>query len=176
VTRVATFENYVEGDSFKPTLFDPISGILFHDATGGTHSFEIEYSSTIFGGGYYLVNGGYTPGAPPSWTGNFGFSADLPIAASRVSFDISYVVGDLSGVTLTGYDAANQIVAKRNGPFPVANPFTLEITSSQYDITHFTVTVNGVSVGYDNVSYTVVPEPGLVVGAVAVLRRRGRGS
>jgi hypothetical protein len=178
VTRTATFENYVEGQNFQPTLLDPLSGIFFHDATGGTHSFTIEYASTEFGGGNYLTNGIVSPGPTGSWTGDFGFSADLPAPANRVSFDITYNGNHLTGVVLTGYDGSGGVVAQEQGPVSAPSNFTFEITSPHYDITHFTVAVHGgVFTGYDNVSYTVLPEPTglwLALPAAAMIARRRR--
>src|SRR5690242_9324429 len=49
VTRTATFENFAEGQSFKPSFTDPLSGIFFHDSTGPTANFTIDSASGIFG-------------------------------------------------------------------------------------------------------------------------------
>jgi hypothetical protein len=53
------------------------------------------------------------------------------------------------------------VVAQQVPPPGTTNPFTLTITSPQYNITSFRVSVGTGFSGYDNISYTVLPEPSL---------------
>ena len=177
ITRVATFENFAEGQSFKPSFTDPLSGITLRDSTHPSGGFSIEYSSTEFGGGNYLTAGGYAPGPGNHWGANFGFIGDLSSPANNISVDVSYPgFGDSGSVVLKGYDSVGTLIAQQAGAPGAPGPFTLTIHSSQFDIVKLQVTVDAIDTGYDNVSYTILPEPHSVslvlAAAVLALRRR----
>jgi hypothetical protein len=87
-------------------------------------------------------------------------------------------------MVVTGYNAAGTVVAQQLAPVGggTANPYHFEINSGGYDIVRFVVQSPAIGTGYDNVSYTVLPEPGVglvgvgaVVGAVGGRRRGRRG-
>jgi hypothetical protein len=123
VTRVATFENYTEGRSFKPSFTDPLSGITFHDSTSDGNVFAIEYSATQFGGGNYL-SAAYSVGPGFGWSAHFGFTADLPMAARSASVDIGFSDGVGSAFLLQGINAQGIVVASQHGPATSSSPFT----------------------------------------------------
>jgi hypothetical protein len=177
VTRVATFENFSEGDSFKPSFTDPLSGITFRDSSHPGGGFVIDYSATLFGDGNYLTAGVYVPGPGSGFGAFFGFTGDLPQQANEVGVDVRYGA-DRSEVSLQGFDALGNLLAQQGGP-PGQNllPFSLEIHSSAFEIRSFRVSVGGGAAGYDNISYTIVPEPAfawgvLGIGALSMQRRR----
>lgn len=182
VTHVATFENFTEGQAFKPSFTDPLSGITFRDSTASGHGFSIDYAIDPFGVSTYLTSGGYTPGDGRTLGYDFGFTADLPAPAIRVGLDVAYVpgtVGSPAGTMLRAYNTSGAVVAQTTVPGFVASPFHLEATSLAYDIVRLSITVPDIATGYDNVSYTVLPEPvGMtalvcpVLASLAMRRRR----
>ena len=177
VTRVATFENYVPLDGFKPSFTDPLSGITFRNSTHPSQGFIINGSpdGRYFGGGHYLTAGGgpYNGMAP-----YFGFTADLPAPANHVRIDMVYGSGFLPGALLRGFDALGNLVAQQYGPTNIGGQnvqFSLEISDAAYSIRMFQVSVNGGVAGYDNVRYTIVPEPalaGLAMFAISAIACR----
>jgi hypothetical protein len=178
VTRTATFENYSEGQTWSSTFTDPFSGIGFRNSTHPiAGAFVVEYSSTNFGAGNYLTSGGYSPGPIGGFGSYFGFTADLPAAADRVSMQVSCIFESTSNVQLIGFNSKGDPVAAVTAADGLTNPFTLEIDSARYDITTFRVSVNGGAEGYDNISYTILPEPSLLTicsftGFLGCRRRR----
>src|SRR5205085_657843 len=90
-----------------------------------------------------------------------GFSADLPSGSNRVSIAMTYPgFGSTSSVTLTGFNGGGDIIAQQSGPSNAPDPFSLEINSAQFDITRLQVQVPmGFFAAYDNISFTIVPEP-----------------
>jgi hypothetical protein len=179
VTRVATFENFVEGQNFKPGFVDPQSGIRFRDSTHLDGGFTIDYSTTPFGTGNYLTAGGVVAG-PGGWLGAFfGFTADLPEPARRVGMDVTGGLFGISGMAVRGFDSAGVMVAEVVAPVGLAKTFQFELVSGEYDIVRVQAVMPPVATGYDNIRYTVLPEPGGMVGAgvlagVWVGGRRGR--
>src|SRR5207237_3987844 len=116
VTRVATFENFSEGDSFKPSFTDPLSGITFRNSTTSLGGFGIDYSSSAFGGSTYLTSGGYISGPTGIVYGaNFGFTADLPALSNQVSIDVMRSDGDVSQIALIGLNSSGQTIAQQFG-------------------------------------------------------------
>jgi len=171
-TRTATFENFTAGQSFKPAFTDPVSGIRFYDSTHPSGGFVIDYSSTYFGPGNYLTAG---VGPVDGLGSDFGFTSDLPSAADQVSLDVSYVGGLTSLVILRGYALTGELVAEQAGPPDAPRPFHLAIHSDQFNIVKAQVSVGAIDIGYDNVSYRIVPEPSLLSLIVFfVWARRGR--
>jgi hypothetical protein len=158
-TITATFENFKEGDSFEPSFTDPLSDITFSDSTYG--SFGIDYSAMQFGGGNHLATM-VIVGPVSSWDNFFGFTGTLPAPANRVSIDVSYPgFENVSGLLLKAFDGRNNVVAQQFGPpnYP-AEPFTMQVTSSQFDIAKFQIVPNGgIDSVYDNISYTIAPDP-----------------
>jgi hypothetical protein len=178
ITRVATFENFNEGDSFEPSFTDLLSGITFHDSTHANGGFTIEFSGTEFGGGNYLSAGGYAPGPGHSWAGNFGFVGDLPSLAQRVSVDVTHSVGDTSSIKMRAFDADGNLLMVDSAPMGAPPNFVLTVTSRNFAIARFQLQGGAaIATGYDNISYEIVPEPGLVsgllgIGALSMRRRR----
>jgi hypothetical protein len=177
VTRVATFENYTAWTSYSVGFTEPASGIYFHDSTHPPNGgFDVDRSfGVVWSPGYYLTSGG----GPEVYGSFFAFTADLPAAADRVGMDVMYLGAPASNFQLKGYDAAGVVVAQQSGPAVNTQPFHIEISSPSYDIVRIQTFVQGGAVGYDNISYTVLPEPGVALGGVAVGgvvlgRRRGR--
>jgi hypothetical protein len=156
ITRIATFENYAPGAAFQPSFTDALSGITFSRSTnpplpGG---FAINGDPlNLFDGTNYLTAGG---GPNDGLGANFGFSGALPEPADQVSADV-FVQGS-AGVTLNGFDSMGVLVAQESGP-PSTSRFNIEISSSQYNITSFQLSVVDRGTGYDNITYTILPEP-----------------
>jgi hypothetical protein len=184
ITRTATFENYTAGQFFRPSFTDPLSGISFYDSTTPPgYGFAIDGSpnGAYFSGGNYLTAGG----GPFNGLGAyFGFTADLPFAANHVNLEAEYQADSITNVVLKGFDSSGHVVAQESGQASMSNPFTLEIDSAQYNITTFQISVGGGAAGYDNISYTYLPEPAelgllIVAGGVVTAQRncsrRGSG-
>jgi hypothetical protein len=177
VTRTATFENFTPGQFFRPSFTDPLSGITFRDSTHPfSHDFAIDGNP---GGFYFGAPGNYLTagGGPVAALGSyFGFTADLPSPANCVSLDAVYQDDAITTMVLLGLDKTGAVVAQQSPPPGTTNPFTLTITSSQYDITTFRVSIRTGFSGYDNISYTVLPEPSLLgwAGVIALVCRRRR--
>ncbi|HEY1686831.1 MAG TPA: hypothetical protein VGG19_18870 [Tepidisphaeraceae bacterium] len=160
ITKMATFENYTEGQNFKPSFTDPLSGITFFNSTGGTQNFVIEYSSMEFGGGNYLTSALYSPGSGGSWAASFGFTADLPTPANSLSISVTHSIGNTSTIQLEAFNSNNVLVAQKSAISNAPDPFTLEVISTEYDIASFKMIVSSqIGTGYDNISYTYLPEP-----------------
>jgi hypothetical protein len=155
IARTATFENFTVGQTFKPSFTDPISEITFSNATSSVEGFAIASGLSQFAGTHYLNSASDT-----GWTYQFGFTGNIPVSADQVSLEISDGgSSNTAGVTLEGFDANNALVAQQSGSSNEPDPFTLQITSSQYDITSFKVIAAGIFTGYDNIGYTILPEP-----------------
>jgi hypothetical protein len=173
----ATFENFSAGQSFQPSFTDPLSGIHFRNSTNfpAPGGFVIDFSPTYFGGGNYLTAGGIAVGA---LGGNFGFTADLPLAANEVDLDVMYVLNSPTNVLLQGFNTQGTLVAQQAGQTAFRHQFNLAINSANFDISTFKVSVDGGAAGYDNISFVVVPEPTytllLTSGAMLGLMRRRR--
>jgi hypothetical protein len=177
VTKVATFENFTEGQFFTPSFTDPLSGITFSGSTHISGGFAIDYSDTQFGGGNHLA-AAYTPGPTGGWDPNFGFAASFPSPANRASLDVDYQ-NNPSVLLLKAFDSANNLVAQQAGPAPGApDPFTLQVASSQFNIVRVQLISGGsVSTAYDNVSITVAPEPAsiaMAMGSASIMSLRRR--
>jgi hypothetical protein len=176
ITRTATFENYVAGQEFKPSFTDPASEILFSNSTGPTHDFDITNGLPQFNNGNYLTSGSIGLGAESH---QFGFTGSFPVPANAVSLEVSNDgIGNPANVTLEGFDIADTLVTEQSGSASSPDPFILQISSSQYNITSFIVMAVDIDVAYDNISYTILPEPALVslpflgISLLAVRRRK----
>jgi hypothetical protein len=159
VTRTATFENFAAGQAFQPSFVDPLSGITFRNSTNAPApgGFVIDGSDHFFGRGNYLTAGG---GPTDSFGASFGFTADLPAPADTLSLDAIYLADSRANVLLQGINASGIVTAEQAGPGGTSSaPFSLQITSSQFDIASFRVSVVAGASGYDNISFTIVPEP-----------------
>jgi hypothetical protein len=164
ITRVATFENFGSGQILGQSFADPLSGITFRESTHVSQIFVVNYSSTFFGPGRFLSSGVIADGGLGAY---FGFTGDLPLPANHVSIDAMYSGGGPpSQITLQGLDAVGSLVAQQTGPASGSVPFTLAINSAQLDISTIRVIASGVSSGYDNVNFTIIPEP---MGAPALM-------
>ncbi len=157
-------------------VYGSVSGIKFRDSTHLSGGFVIDYSSTFFGPGNYLTAG---VGPVDGLGSHFGFTADLPSGADEVSLDVMYVGGFSSLIILRGYTLTGELVAEQAGPPDAPQPFNLGINSSEFNIRKIQVSADAVSTGYDNIKYTVLPEPGLsssMLISVAMMNRRRRRS
>ncbi|HEY1684385.1 MAG TPA: hypothetical protein VGG19_06460 [Tepidisphaeraceae bacterium] len=169
ITKTATFDNYTAGQSLIPSFTDPLSGITFSYSTLGT-GFVIDGDPLdLYDGSNYLTAGG---GPNDGQGANFGFIGTLHAPANYVALEAF-----AANVTLEGFDSTGTLVAEQTGP--VSSPIgssNLQISSSQYNITSFQVMVTpGGFEGYDNISYTYLPEPTLLpclLGIVALRLRR----
>jgi hypothetical protein len=156
ITRTATFENFTVGEIFKPSFTDSGSGITFSNSTGPTQDFEITDGLSEFGYSNYLSSGSTAPG----WSYQFGFTGGLLSPSNYVSLKVSDGgSSNATGLTLEGFNSVGMIIVQQSGSSIESDPFTLQITSSQYDITSFKVIAAGIFTGYDNISYTILPEP-----------------
>ena len=174
ITRTAAFENYAAGTDLGTSFTDPLSGIAFSDPTP-PHLFFIGNGLPEFGRGNDLAGG--DGGAE----GYLGFVATLPFTSDQVSVDIAWsgTPPGSSGITLEGFNGLNAAGAliTQQTISNAADPYTLQINSNQYNINSFKVEVDAVSAAYDNISYTILPEPSqiscLIAGAsFFVMRRR----
>jgi hypothetical protein len=176
--RTATFENFTEGQSFGPSFTDPLSSESFREPTGPLKGFSIDSASGLFGGGMYLTSGGYSPGPGGGVFSTFGFKGDLPSLANRLSIDVSHLGGDTSQVSLTGFNSLGGVVSQSFGQADAQDPFRIQVTSNSFNFASFQVQVPpGLSAGYDNISFTIVPEPSIVAtlgGIVAFFPRSRR--
>jgi hypothetical protein len=171
ITRVATFENFTRGQQFKSSFTDPISGIVFSDSTTSTGGFTIAGGLSEFGNGNYLNSGGDS-----GWGFQFGFTGTLPVSANFIAIDVSTGgIGNSSSVELKAFNSSNAMIDEKLGPNDQIDAFTLEITSSQYDIAYFEIAAVDIATGYDNISFTTnVPEPSsllLILGVGAFIMR-----
>ena len=113
-TISADFENFIEGDHFRPSFTDPHSGIFFTNSTAANQNFVIEYAndprSSFYSNNKFLSANGLSFGPGFGLPGNFGFTAILPNFASRVTLDagVSDTLNALCTLTLTGYDSTNR--------------------------------------------------------------------
>jgi hypothetical protein len=160
ITRTATFENFTVGQTFKPSFTDPISGIIFTNSTGPTDDFDIADGLVEFSNDNYLGSG-----SPAGWSWEFGFTGKLPAPADQVSIEVSDGgIGYDSNVTLEGLDKNNNVIAEQSGistpPGTFGpDPFTIQIISPDYNVVSFQVIAVGIFTGYDNITYTILPEP-----------------
>lgn len=173
ITETATFENYAPNTFFKPSFIDTLSKITFLASTNPLGGFAIDSDSLdLFDGSNYLTAAVGSNG----FGGNFGFTGDLPEPSNRVSADAIYFNSNSNNnVTLEGFNSSGTLIAQQS--FNSPGIFTLEISSSQYDITTFQIVVNGGFEGYDNISYTYLPEPSvamslLIFAAIPIRRRK----
>jgi hypothetical protein len=163
------FETYAEGDSFKPTLTDPATGLLFYNSVSLTRNFVIEYSDASpavpFLPGHYLVANGYSPGGSGIDFSPFGFSARPPQPVGFVSMDVAYTLnGPLTPSTslaLTGYDSHGQPLASYVVPTYGTDIQTtsLSISDPANAIASFTLSQSGLAIAVDNIVFNPVPEP-----------------
>jgi hypothetical protein len=183
---VASFENFNEGDNFKPSFTDPVSGITFSNSIMGTtaSNFTIEYANSaswpapMFQNNKYLTAGGYAPGNGASLPGQWGFTGTLPQPARTVELDlageslsgtysVSFLIQNIDGVTL-----ASQTVNFTSGP---PQQYHLTQSSANVDIARFLIVpgTNGFDAA-DNIS-ALVPEPTVSIGgAVGLIYALGR--
>jgi hypothetical protein len=178
-----TFENYFEGKSFGfgSSFTDLATDVTFLNPRRGTETagFSIEYGAARDGipalPGHYLAIG-VAPGDAISLSTNFGFDANLPRGARHVSMDV-LVTGDSGSLTLTGFDSAGLPIASSTiSPIAPLGEFTqaqIGIDTPLDSIRSISVSVTGLSVGYDNLTFT--PEPSstaVILGVLAFATRR----
>lgn len=157
ITRTATFENYAAGMTFQISFKDSPSGIIFSNSThppAGSFAIDDDILD-LFTGTNYLTAGGI----PDDDFGSYlGFTANLPEPSNQVSINVYYSdVAGGPGITLEGFNSSGMLVAEQSALNP--GTYTLQIDSNQYIITSFQVIANGGFEGYDNISYTYLPEP-----------------
>ena len=98
---------------------------------------------------------------------NFGFTAILSEPANQISAEV-YFQESASQIVLSGFDSTGTLVSQE---LASPDPFTLEILeidSTQYNITSFQISAEGGGEGYDNVSYTYLPEPSALFGLMGI--------
>ena len=174
-TISADFENFIEGDHFRPSFTDPHSGIFFTNSTAANQNFVIEYAndprSSFYSNNKFLSANGLSFGPGFGLPGNFGFTAILPNFASRVTLDagVSDTLNALCTLTLTGYDSTNRIVDSNSfrGPVPPFSQTALRIDSTALDIDHIILSTENCFVAYDNITINV-PEASGIGGALAM--------
>jgi hypothetical protein len=178
-TKTATFENFAAGTAFQPSFTDPLSSITFRNSTnpplpGG---FDINFSSTYFGGGNYLTSGGSGDGVLGT---SFGFTADLPAVADNIQLDALYLTGSRANVTLEALNSSASVIAQQSGPVGISNAaFSLQVSSGQFDITTIRLLAGPGASACDNISITIAPEPATLWGppllGIWVFRRSRNG-
>ncbi len=97
----------------------------------------LNFQNSEFGGGQFITGGEVVTGALPSWTADFGFTADLPMAANRVSVDVTYPGHeDTSLLSLNGFDSSGRLVAQQTALTPprLIHSTLQTITSTGFDI------------------------------------------
>lgn len=175
----ADFENFSEG--FCASSFtDPVSGISFYDFLNPLGSACIEYVGTIadrevFSNTNYLTGSGYVIGDGGSTSYNFGFTAELGLAADFVHVNVLFSILDTTGtLTLNGYNNNNLVKTETIVLSGERGETTISIKVPSAEITHIELIPDGLFTGYDNL--TAIPEPGTVLlvglGGLALLRKR----
>ncbi|MHC4159873.1 MAG: PEP-CTERM sorting domain-containing protein [Planctomycetota bacterium] len=178
---IADFENFSEG--FCASSFtDPDSGMFFYDLLDIDNAACIEYvgpsaNRNIFSDTNYLTGSGYSPGDGASLGYNFGFTADLGLAADFVSVDVFFSNHQTNGtLTLNGYNNGNLVKTETLlfSGFHNFEETTISIEAPLAEITRIEVIPDGMFTGYDNV--TAVPEPTtfilLGLGGLVLKRKR----
>jgi len=188
-TRVADFENFSEGRTFRSDFTDPVSGIRFYDQVSLSSSFVIEYMGTYPGSanaphmvpGQYLGTNGYSSGPGGGVGPSKGFKGQLPDPAKKVGTYILFFSEEATIIQMLGFNDSGQIVANSSIDVPAFTWFQelyISAESANYDIRRFWLLTpsNTLSMGWDKVSYTYLPEPAtaalLIPLAMLTARRR----
>jgi hypothetical protein len=179
---VATFENFSEGASFKPTLTDPLSNIVFSSSTAVNHNFVVEYANqpsvpaAMFQNNKYLSANGYSPGNVGGLAGNFGFTATLPQPAQYVELDLAGTRGSGAagayGVSLLALDTTGAALGSQTvsfGTVGLVQQYHLRVDAPDFTIAKFMLTTSDEGAdGVDNI-YASVPEPTTTFAATAMI-------
>jgi PEP-CTERM motif len=190
---IADFQNF-SAQLISASFTDPKSGIVFSNSQNSGGVFGIQDSSTYhfssaptFLPTIYLTGNGITTDTSGAIVaGDFGFDAALPGAAflpaafRSISVAIFYFSPTDAGgaVTLQGFDTANNVVASavRNINQSDWGESSITISATSPSISKFSIRASGLSTGYDNITFTAVPEPStltlLAIGAVGLVAMR----